>query len=288
MTQLLIHPYTQQQLEQVIHQSPHAIGLFGEAGAGKAQLARHLAAQLLDSAPEQLASHPYVLQLDCARKTGIEEVRDMQRFLSLTVPGHQAKRRCVILEDVHYLSTEAQNALLKTLEEPPADTILIATFSDSRAVLATIQSRLQVERVLAIDFEQVLQTYGSTHSPEKLQRLYYMSGGLAGLLTALLEDSHEHPLVVAVNQARQLLSSTRFERIIAVDSLTKQKDIPVYDVVDGLYRLLEASYHQAVRSSQIVKTKTIATRLSLVDEALRDLRHNVNPKLVLDRLFMSI
>lgn len=288
MTQLLIHPYTQQQLEQVVNQSPHAIGLFGEVGSGKAQLARHLAARLLHTTPEQLAGHPYVLQLDCARKTGIEEIRSMQRFLSLTVPGEQTIRRCVILEDVHYLSGEAQNALLKTLEEPPVDTVLITTFSDSRAVLATIQSRLQVERVLAIDFEQVLQTYGSTHSPETLQRLYYMSGGLAGLLTALLEDSHEHPLILAINQARQLLGSTRFERIVAVDSLTKQKDIPVYDVVDGLYRLLEASYHQAVRNSQIIKTRTIAARLSLVDEALQDLRQNVNPKLVLDRLFMSI
>lgn len=288
MKQLLIHPHTQYRLEQIADQPVHAVGLFGEAGAGKAHIARSLAAQLLDTTIEQLSSHPYVLQLDCANTTGIDQVRDMQRFLSLTVPGERTIRRCVILEDIHYLGSEAQNALLKTLEEPPADTILVATFSDSRAVLATIQSRLQIERVLPIDFEQVAKVYGSAQDTDTLRRTYYMSGGLAGLLTALLGDSHEHPLILAINEARSLLGSSRFERIAAVDSLTKQKDVPVYSLVEGLYRLLEASYHQAVRGSQTSKTKTIVARLSLVDEALQDLRQNVNPKLVLDRLFMSI
>lgn len=288
MTSLLIHPHTKRQLEQLAGGQIHAVGLFGEAGAGKAHLARNVAAQLLDSPVEQLARHPYVLQLNCAQNTGIEQVRDMQRFLSLTVPGEHTIRRCIILEDIHYLSSEAQNALLKTLEEPPADTVLIVTFSDSRAVLATIQSRLQIERVLPVDFEQVTEMYGSTHDKTVLKRTYYMSGGLAGLLTALLEDSRDHPLVLAINQARHLLSSTRFDRIAAVDSITKQKDIPVYSLVDGLYRLLEASYHQAVRNSQTAKTRALVARLSLVDEALNDLRHNVSPKLVLDRLFLSI
>lgn len=73
---------------------------------------------------------------------GIEEVKMMQKKISLKPIKSQIK--AVIIEDAHLLTTEAQNALLKVLEEPPANTILMLGADTKEALLPTIQSRCQI------------------------------------------------------------------------------------------------------------------------------------------------
>lgn len=72
----------------------------------------------------------------------IEQVRELEHLLSFA--PLEAKSRVVVLVDVHNMRSEAANALLKTLEEPPAGTILILTAHSSSSLLATIVSRCQV------------------------------------------------------------------------------------------------------------------------------------------------
>lgn len=282
----LFHPQTKQQLEQQVNHPAHAIAIIGDDGAGKGYIAEQLAAELLQTV--ELNKHPYVLQIDASDKTsGIEQIRAIQQFISLTVPGKHAVKRVVIIEHLDALGHEAQNALLKTLEEPPQDTVLIVTISHRESVLPTIYSRLQ--RVTAHPVAQELALdYFKTEDPTTVSRAYFISGGYVGLLCALLDNQSEHPLVTAIDRARRLLQQSRGERLASVDGLLKDKTLTPILLLDGLYRLLDASYRQSLATKERSQLEAMMVRLKLVEAALTDLAANVHAKLVLSRLFLEL
>lgn len=80
-----------------------------------------------------------VLELDAASNRGIDEIRDLKEKIRLTPVG--AKMKVYIIDEVHMLTTEAFNALLKTLEEPPAHAMFILCTTEPHKVPATIVSR---------------------------------------------------------------------------------------------------------------------------------------------------
>ena len=81
-----------------------------------------------------------VHELDAASNNGVEAMRDLVSRAALGTPGRQ---KVYIVDEVHMLSTAASNALLKTLEEPPAHVIFVLATTDPQRVLPTIRSRTQ-------------------------------------------------------------------------------------------------------------------------------------------------
>ncbi|MGD0393746.1 MAG: DNA polymerase III subunit gamma/tau [Acidimicrobiales bacterium] len=81
-----------------------------------------------------------VHELDAASNNGVEAMRDLVARAALGTPGRQ---KVYIVDEVHMLSTPASNALLKTLEEPPAHVVFVLATTDPQKVLPTIRSRTQ-------------------------------------------------------------------------------------------------------------------------------------------------
>lgn len=129
--------------------------LTGPAGTGKTSTARILATSLNceeSPGPEPcgqcgncraipLGDHPDVLEIDAASNGGIDQIRSLIEFVA-TRPV-KALRKVVVVDECHMLSTAASNALLKTLEEPPAGVTFILCTTERNAVLDTIKSRCQ-------------------------------------------------------------------------------------------------------------------------------------------------
>ncbi len=131
--------------------TPHAVFLVGPAGSGKKEYARQAASLYLLGREdgEKLAECPFFQELpDYAIKT----VRACCEELNRQVFAQG--RRCLLVPDAHKLSPQAQNALLKTLEEPPEEALLILT-GNEQAVLPTIRSRCMLVRVGAEDLSKV-------------------------------------------------------------------------------------------------------------------------------------
>ncbi len=133
---------------------PHAFFLSGPRGAGKTTAARVIAKifncenSLKNTGPcgtcEQCESISHgknldVLEMDAASNRGIDEIRSLRDAISQTPVSSQF--RVYIIDEVHMLTTEAFNALLKTLEEPPAHAVFILATTDPQKVPVTIVSR---------------------------------------------------------------------------------------------------------------------------------------------------
>lgn len=285
MQDLILHGSTREQLEHFIAQPTHALLLTGPAGIGKMAIAQALAEELLG---RQLSTYPYhiVVRSDGA-SISIDAIRQLQKFLLLKTVGERPIRRTVIVEYAHSLTTEAQNAFLKLLEEPPADTVMILTANSPRALLPTILSRAQHVAINTPSEAQLQAMLANTQKDEATKRqAYFLSGGLPGLLHALLAEE-EHSLLASVQLAKEILQKDQFGRLAMVDGLAKQKESAL-GLVEALERIANAGLSGAGAKQDIARIRQWHHLRKAALQAKVALGRSANTKLVLDNLFLGI
>ncbi len=123
---------------------PHAWLFSGPRGTGKTSAARILAKEVNGNDKDlnleiEVGSCPDVIEIDAASNRGIDEIRELRDKIKLA--PMRAKFKVYIVDEVHMLTTEAANALLKTLEEPPAHAIFVLCTTDPEKLPETVVSR---------------------------------------------------------------------------------------------------------------------------------------------------
>lgn len=119
----------------------HAYLFTGPRGVGKTSIARILAHEINELPYSDDSTHLDIIEIDAASNNGVEDIRDLRDRVQ-TAPVN-AKKKVYIIDEVHMLSKAAFNALLKTLEEPPAHVVFILATTDIDKVPETIISRTQ-------------------------------------------------------------------------------------------------------------------------------------------------
>ena len=119
----------------------HAYLFIGPRGTGKTSVARILAHEINGFKYELEDNYLDIIEIDAASNTGVDNIRDL-RERAMVAPT-KGKYKVYIIDEVHMLSKSAFNALLKTLEEPPAHVIFIMATTDANKVPITITSRSQ-------------------------------------------------------------------------------------------------------------------------------------------------
>jgi DNA polymerase-3 subunit gamma/tau len=161
---------------------PHATMLTGVRGVGKTTTARLLARALnykcgdinapqveLDPAGEHCQAimesrHPDVFEMDAASRTGINDIREI--LDSVRYAPVMARYKVYIIDEVHMLSMQAFNGLLKTLEEPPPHVKFIFATTEIRKVPVTVLSRCQRFDLKRIDSERLAEHLGNICAKE--------------------------------------------------------------------------------------------------------------------------
>lgn len=285
MSDLLLHPRTKSQLEQFLATPTHGLLLVGKAGAGKTTLAMAVAKNLLGSDPDR---QPYFLHVRPVNGSiGIDLVRQITDFVAKKTAGQGVIRRVILVEDAHSMTTEAQNALLKTLEEPPADTVLVLTAHTLELLRPTIRSRLSSITVLPSSLAAVKRYFAKDYDEATIESAYHMSEGLVGLLAGLMATSTEHELVQAISLAKQLLGTTPYERLVEVDRLSKDKAL-VQSLLQAFQRIAASGLRQAAAANNKAQLKQFMRLASEVAHSQEAHSTNANAKLFLTHMFLNI
>jgi DNA polymerase-3 subunit gamma/tau len=173
-----------------------------------------------------------VIEIDAASNTGVDDIRSLREKVNYA--PNQARYKVYIIDEVHMLSTSASNALLKTLEEPPAHVIFILATTESHKILPTIMSRCQ-----RFDFRRIAQddivsqltfvcnSEGITIEPEAMRLIARSAtGSLRDALNLLEQLTTYYGTDITLHQTREMLGITGDQRTKELARHIVKGDVP--------------------------------------------------------------
>jgi DNA polymerase III subunit delta' len=260
----------------------HAYLFRGPRGAGKAAIARAFAAEILaagaadeDDARRRTlldpSPHPDLVWL---RPRGaqhmVEEVRE-RIIRAASYRPFEAEKRVFVIEAAEQMRDESQNALLKTLEEPPAYVHLILLTSEPTALLETIASRCQPIDFAPLPLEAVEATLAGAGSPDDLATAARLSAGDPVRARYLLSDSGKTLRAAALDMDKD------WKRVLkTAESAGEYAEVEIRKVLDeeteaGIKRSAKDIADEAKRAGRRRRTEILDLGLELNASWFRDL-----------------
>ena len=292
----------------------------GPRGTGKTTTARILAKVLNCGAPKdgepccecpscravEVGNSYDVLELDAASNNGVEEVRDLIKSAALASPG---RHRVFILDEAHMLTTPAEAALLKTLEEPPEHVVFVLATTDPQKISETIRSRVQHLQFHLLPVEElekyvryVVKEAGLEVSDDDIDLALRQGGGSARDTISALElvvsggadpesvraNDEILDALVARDQARLLaavaaaINIGRDPRGLAEDIVRAMRDCFLAVLSPDLVQQPADHVKELAARARSLGNRTVVRTMEVLGTTLVEMRHAPDPRLLLE------
>ena len=249
-------------------------------------------------------NHPdihHIAPLPDKRDISIEQLRELQHILSLR--PYEAPRKACIINPAERMSVNAANSLLKTLEEPPGNALIILLTENAGMLLSTVRSRCQLIRFAPLSPEHLLALLvRSGMLPEAAALVAPMAGGSLQRAVELDNEALAVRREAVLSRVSQLSLNKIATVFDAAEELSGNRDATL-EQLDMLLSFFRDAVHLGAGNGDIVNRsvrpaiEAIASQRSLprnlellerINATRRDVQRNANPKLSLDHLFMSM
>ena len=307
---------------------PSAILFCGPKGVGKTTCARIYAKEInKDSIELEKYDHAFnIFELDAASNRKIDDIRDLLE--KVKIPPQIGKYKVYIIDEVHMLTKEAENAFLKTLEEPPSHIVFILATTEKNKILPTILSRCQIYDFKKISdqdsknyIEEIIKSEGYKYEPKAISIIAKKAfGSLRDSLTILdrvinytngnitLEMTSQILNVLDTDTylkfSELILKSSINEAIICFNDLS-DKGFGEKDFLEGLaqhFRDLvvakafnssnfndeDYEFEKVLTQSNLIGQNLLIEIIEIIESSIINLTNFENKKLVVEILLMKI
>lgn len=294
MSQALYRKYRSKKLSEIVGQEhitrtlsnalksgkiSHAYLFTGPRGVGKTSIARILAHEINQLPYSEEATNLDIIEIDAASNRGVEDIRSLRE--KVHVAPASAKYKVYIIDEAHMLTKEAFNALLKTLEEPPAHAVFILATTEIHKMPETIISRTQrftfkpIEEADAIKhLRSIAEAEGINIDDEALQLLAEHGRGSFRDSISLLDQIGHGKKRISRADAEKLLgiaAGQHISRLLdAVDSGTPADILAALDSLseDGINPAQAARQLSAVLRRRILDGNSSQPDIDLLGDLL--------------------
>jgi len=281
----------------------HAYLIIGPENTGKLTLALKLAQIFLES--ENIESHPdlAIIQPDNAKnpKISIADIKEVRNKAQLSASYGGSK--VFIISSAEKMTVEAQNALLKTLEEPAEKTIFILTVTSEKLLLPTILSRCQKIKIPLLPQQQI-KNYLNIKELKKAEIISRLSLGKVGL--ALKISENQEMMTNILEKFKQIIKVIKDKNLINRFQKANEFSNPqsfhqyaeCFEVIfrDLLHLKIGSSqylinFHNQSELAEISANYTIEEIVNILKEIKKiklSFRQNVNPKFAFENLILML
>jgi DNA polymerase-3 subunit delta' len=276
----------------------------GPSNVGKFLVAQNFAAKLVGggkiennpdiiiikpegSAEKEAGSTEKKKKTSSKREIKIDQIRELQKKLGLFSQG--GKYRVAIIDEAERLNRQAQNGLLKTLEEPNDSSIIILVAKNTEKLLPTIISRCQKIKfgpVAGAEIEEWIKQKNISFSGRKeKERIIFWSLGRPGLILKMADDKTELDFrEEALADFEKLLGRNVPEKFSLAEEMAKDRELAVKKMNLWLIILRQTLLGKDVLKISAGKSLEIAERIQKSLEIIQDT--NSNTRLILENLFL--
>lgn len=301
------HEEVRQRFERGIKNNAlsHAHLIVGEDGIGKSLVAEEFAARLLDIPSGK--DHIDIIKYKSDKASfGVDAVRDI--ITESNSKPYESNKKVIIIYQGEKLTIQAQNALLKTIEEPPKGVFIIILTESSELILDTIKSRCQIHKLSPLKNNEMIEFIKREHleiDEDSTNTLIAFSEGIPGrvdkflndetfnkirkLVIELLQEINTHNLSLTLKYADEFSAMKGKENEILFTIVTFVRDIMIYKEVKNNLSIINGDKINDVKAiANVISYKKLRRVISVVDEARRNLRSNTNTWITFNTMLINI
>jgi hypothetical protein len=281
VSRLYINDNTKKEAENFLESPSHALMIVGSRGNGSGELAEAIALGLTgESKITEQSSQQMTIRPNKHGNISIEDVRSAWSFAKVPTGDDFKSRKCVIIYSANAMTTEAQNSLLKLLEEPPEYMHFILTVPSKRSILPTIDSRAQKIELRPLPREGFLKAVSSSADAKLAEQLYLATGG--EVYKALNIKKGDSP---ALSRAKEVLSLTPFERLsVAGKALSDREEAII--LTNDLFHISFIGLSQSIKAGKSGKNWLKIAKST--EKTIENLEANGSVKLNMTYLLTTI